>query len=191
MVALTKGETSSLVLRSRLFLSSYAPLFAMLAVRFQVPVLSYICGAIAILGLATLYLILRSMRGVEADPHQLLSVRDHGGEVAGYVATYLLPFLTVAEPTPRDLVAYLMFLGVVGVIYVRSHMTQVNPLVYLLGLRISEVVTDDGWHGFLISRGLPAADATVLASRLQQGVALQREEAGRWPTSLPKPSTSS
>jgi hypothetical protein len=36
---------------------------------------------------------------------------------AGYLASYLLPFLTVAEPSWRDLVAYGLFLAVTATVY--------------------------------------------------------------------------
>jgi hypothetical protein len=79
-------------------------------------------------------------------------VSDAGSDVAGYLATYLLPFLTVAEPDTRDVIAYILFLLVTGLIYVRSEMTQINPTLYLLGRRVVRVTTTGGWSGYVIMR---------------------------------------
>lgn len=162
------------VLRCRLFISSYAPLFAMLALRFQSPVLVVSFSAAALIGAGTLILMLRAARRIHPQPHEIKAVADEGPEVAGYVATYLLPFLTVPEPSGRELLAYLLFLILVGVVYVRSEMVRINPLLYLLGYRLWEVTTGDGWKGYLISRGRPVVGTVVLASRLLNTVAFQR-----------------
>ncbi len=118
------GSVSGLLIRIRLFASSLAPLFVILAVRFMEPWLEVVCAMVAFLGFATFLLLLRAAGKISPDPHEVTSVADRGPEVAGYVATYLLPFVTVAEPTGRDLLAYVLFLVVVGLVYVRSDMVK-------------------------------------------------------------------
>ena len=102
--------------RPLLFLSSYAPLFALLAIRFEQRWLWISCTALAVLGGASLWLLLRLDARSAPGPHVLASVRDAGGEAASYLATYLLPFLTVATPTVRDVLAYVGFLVIAAVI---------------------------------------------------------------------------
>lgn len=167
---------ASLILRSRLFLSSYAPLFALLAIRFRDPTLQVVSGALAVLGVGTLILLIRRAKGIEADPHRIETVADRGAEVAGYVASYLLPFVTVAQPQGRDIAAYILFLIVVGVVYVRSDMVQINPLLYLSRYRVWAITTTDGWSGYLISRNRPRPGSVLLASRLANTVALERQD---------------
>lgn len=164
---------SALVLRIRLFLSSYALLFAMLAVRFTELRLRLACGALALGGALTLWLAMRAARKISPAPHQIVAVADQGPGVAGYLVAYLLPLLTVPEPRSEDLVAYGLFLLVVGVIYVRSEMVQINPLLYVFGYRVSSVRTQDGWVGFLVSRHPPAVGDRRLASRLQNTLAVE------------------
>jgi hypothetical protein len=101
---------AALVLRLRLFLSSYAPLFAILAVRFITPWLWMVLAALAVSGCLTLAFAIRALHRVEPSPHTVVEVSDQGAEVAGYLATYLPPFMTVPAPTGRDLIAYSLFL---------------------------------------------------------------------------------
>lgn len=85
--------------RPLLFLSSYAPLFGLLAIRFEQLWLWISCTVLAALGVVCLWLLLRLDARSSPGPHTLASVRDAGVEAAGYLAAYLLPFLTVATPT--------------------------------------------------------------------------------------------
>jgi hypothetical protein len=43
-----------------------------------------------------------------------MRVEDRGAEVAGYLASYILPFVVVPEPGWSDLVGYAIFLVVRG-----------------------------------------------------------------------------
>ncbi len=139
--------------RSRLFLGSYALLFLLLAIRFETIWLEVVCGALAVAGfLDMLWIVFGIARRTSADPIRLAKVEDAGPEVAGYLATYLLPFLTVPQPTVRDVAAYTIFLMVTGLVYVRSEMAQINPTLYILGRRVVRVTTDQGWSGHLVVR---------------------------------------
>lgn len=85
------------------------------------PELEAVCGGIAALGFLDMaWIVFGVSRRTGADPLRLATVDDAGPEVAGYVATYLLPFLTVAEPDGRDIAAYAIFLAVTGLIYVMN-----------------------------------------------------------------------
>jgi hypothetical protein len=165
---------AGLILRVRLFISSYAPLFAIFALRFQSWQASAVCSVVAALGVLTLLALLHRAKRIQPDPHRLASVSDRGPEVAGYLATYLLPFVTAPVPPFRELVAYLMLIVVVGVIYVRSDMIQINPLLYLFGYRVWAVTTGDGWSGYLVARQRPRTGAVILAVRLGNTVAVER-----------------
>lgn len=140
------------VLKLRLFLGSYAVLFGILAIRFQNPWLMGSCGLLALLGLVDNWRIANLVGHKEPESLKVEDVRDLGGEVAGYLATYLLPFVTVTEPSGRDLVGYGLFLLVTAVIYVRSEMVQINPAMYLIGRRVVSIWTSDGSHCYLITR---------------------------------------
>ncbi|MEX0985140.1 MAG: hypothetical protein WD096_08830 [Actinomycetota bacterium] len=150
-----------------------------LAVRFKEPALEAACALLAVVGVTTFVLLLRTASKISPDPHQVETVADRGPEVAGYVATYLLPFVTVPEPSGRDLMAYALFVLVLGVVYVHSDMLQINPVAYFLRYRIFAVTTTDGWEGFLLSRVKPAVGRSLLASRIQNTLAIARTTENR------------
>jgi hypothetical protein len=165
---------TGLWLRIRLFFSSYAPLFAIAALRFPSTGLKVACGILCVFGLTTACLVVRAAAKIEPDPMTVEEVSDLGAEVAGYLATYLLPFVVVPDPSASDLIAYALFLAIAGAVYVQSDMLQINPTLYLARYRVFAVRTSDDWEGYLISRVRPERGATLLASRLQNTVALAR-----------------
>jgi hypothetical protein len=165
--------------RPLLFLSSYAPLFGLLAIRFEQRWLWISCVVLAALGVTSLWLLLRLDARQSPGPHLLASVKEAGGEAAAYLAAYLLPFLTVATPTVRDVLAYAGFLLVAAVIYMRSGVVQVNPLLYLLGYRVLSITDDHGLNAYMITRHFPPAGDRVLATRFRDDVLVDRTSPGR------------
>jgi len=157
-----------------LFFSSYAPLFGLLAIRFVEPWLWITCAALAALGVASLLLLLRLDRRAEPDPHNLESATNAGGEAASYLAGYLLPFLTVATPTLRDVIAYAGFLVVAAAINLRTSVAQVNPLLYLLGYRVLSVTDDGGLQAYIITKRSLQPGQQVVATRFRDDVLVDR-----------------
>jgi hypothetical protein len=157
-----------------LFFSSYAPLFALLAIRFEQTWLWVACVVLAALGVGSLWLLLHLDARSSPGPHQLASARDAGPEAAAYLASYLLPFLTVSVPTIRDVIAYIGFLVVAASIHLRSSVVQVNPLLYLLGYRVLAVTDEKGLRAYMVTRRAVASGSTVLATRLRDEVLIDR-----------------
>lgn len=160
--------------RPLLFLSSYAPLFALLAIRFEPPWLWIPCTLLAAVGVAALWLLLKLDARSAPGPHVLTSVRDAGAEATAYLASYLLPFLTLPTPTPRDVLAYTGFLLVAAVISLRSAVAQVNPLLYLLGYRVLSVTDKNGLHAYVIAKRLIPEGERMLATRFRDDVLVER-----------------
>ena len=157
-----------------LFLSSYAPLFGLLAIRFQQQWLWISCLVMACLGAGALWLLLRLDARASPGPHTLVAVKDAGPEAASYLASYLLPFLTVATPSIRDVVAYLGFLAVAAAVHLRSSVVQVNPLLYMFGYRVLAVEDDRGLAAYMVTRRRPVVGARILATRLRDDVLVAR-----------------
>jgi hypothetical protein len=157
-----------------LFMSSYAPLFALLAIRFEQRWLWIPCAGLAILGTASLWLLLRLDTRAAAAPHDLVAVREAGGEAAAYLGSYLLPFLTVATPGARDVAAYIGFLAVAAAIYLHSSLIQVNPLLYLLGYHVVSVTDGGGLRAYLIARNNVTVGSRILATRFGTDVLVAR-----------------
>ncbi len=158
------------MVRLGLFLSSYSFLFAILALRFQRPALVAGCWVLAAVGLAAAAWVLSAERAKGPAGFALTKVEDQGAEVAAYLATYLLPFVTLSEPSDRDVVSYLLFLLVAALIYVQSDLLQINPVLYLFRRRVVKVTTKAGWQAYLVTPRRPIGGETILATTLATGV---------------------
>jgi hypothetical protein len=126
------------------FLSSYGPLWIMLGLRFDC--LGLRVGLIA-LGLASIALVARLVTRRAEEPASGTAITisgDAGSDVSGYLAAYLLPFLTVDAPGLSDLAAYTLFIAVAGLVYVRSGLMQINPTVYFVRRTVLRGTIDVG-----------------------------------------------
>lgn len=161
--------------RFGLFLSSYAPLFLILAVRFTQFWLVIACVAAAVLGVGLAIWILYAHGQSASHSLQITKSEDVGGQATTYLVTYLLPFVAVDEPTLREVVAYGIFFAVAALIYVRSDMQQVNPIFYLLQRRIMKVTTAQDRTLYAITRRrlLPGP---VSGTELTSGILLVDKE---------------
>lgn len=151
-----RAELTRAAGRARMFLISYVPLFGILAIRFNGQELRWSCVGLAVVGLADLaQMTLRTPKDSAEYAIEITSVEDTGGEIAGYLASYLLPFVTVASPTPRDIVAYGAYLLVALVIFVRSDLIRVNPTFYLFCYKVVKVGFDQAGQQYLLTRVQP------------------------------------
>ena len=166
---------TEIALRARLFVGSYAGLFGLLAIRFDTRWLRFTCIGLTVLGIGLMAHIVFWVAGrtTEAEPIQLTQVEDAGADVSGYLATYLLPFLTVAEPSVRDVAAYALFLVIAGLIYVRSEMTQINPTLYVLLRRVLKVSMNAGWSGYVVARSSLKPDDVIDVVPLNERVRVE------------------
>jgi hypothetical protein len=156
--------------RWMLFASSYSPLFLLAGIRSEHDGLSlgmYVAAAGCALALVV---VLAAARWLEPQQRTITSTEDRGPDVAGYLATYLLPLLAAPDPTARDLIAYGAFIVLVGLVYVRSSMIAINPIAYMLRYRLTEVSTSAGSRQMLISREVPTVGRSVLVRRVFPGL---------------------
>lgn len=135
-----------------LFFSSYTPLFAILALRFELTWLIWSCIGLATMGVAALAVLLLAQRSVGAGTHDIEQVEDVGQQASAYLAAYLLPFVTISQPGVRDVLAYALFLAVAAVIHLRSSIVQINPLLYIFGYRVLRVTDSHAATFYLVCR---------------------------------------
>ena len=167
-------DRSTLVVRGFLFLSSYAPLFVILAIRFQGAVLQGVCAGLAAAGLGYLVVVLWIIpRTAQRRVYPVKEVTDASGEVAGYLATYVIPFVAVPSPSAADVIGYCILALVVLVIFMRSDLAQINPALYLLGRRVASI-TAGGSRYYVVCRRLPRSPGKIEAVRVA-GLLVRRE----------------
>jgi hypothetical protein len=126
--------------RIALFLSSFAPLFALMAfVNRCTPVALAILLGACLVGILGLILVLHLLSSEEGPAITVRRAIPKDGEVLSYIAAYLLPFLAVDLTNINDTVLFCGFLFVLCVVYVNSNMLFVNPLLSLAGFHTFEV----------------------------------------------------
>jgi hypothetical protein len=160
-----RNDVAEAVLRGRLLFSSYAPLNAILAALIEDDV-RYLFALLAILGFLDAYRLTWWASRVARVPRTFREVKDAGGEVAGYLATYLLPFLAAPHADAGDLVGYAIYAVVVVVVTLRSNLGAVNPAIYLFGWKIATVTLQDGRERYLVCRRTPPPGEVVHVANL-------------------------
>jgi hypothetical protein len=82
---------------------------------------------------------IRLIRGSgKTSPRSLVfgEVNDQGGNAAGYLATYLLPFVGLIPQDWGDWAAYVVYFLVAMIVFIRTDLTFVNPTLYILNRRV-------------------------------------------------------
>ncbi len=172
-----------------LFLSSYSPALLILAVRayhHSTPLFTATL-AVAIVSAAAFLLFIRLARKGGPFRAELEDVEPRDGDLAAYVATYLLPFIVVFGATTQDVIALGLFLFFIGVLWINSRMLYLNPLLALAGYHVYVVRLHTVGTGadhtlprsFLLSqaRDLRAGDE-VRPDRLSPGVFIDLKRDG-------------
>jgi hypothetical protein len=149
--------------RTRLFWVSYAPLAGIFAAR-AYAAKSIGQGAFWLIvmaaGLVLGWTLLNGIRHRDVRKVTLQNVHDSGGVVAGYLASYLLPFVTAGPANLGDIIAYAIYFVVLYVVFVRSDLAMINPTLYLLGWRIASA-TEGERSVLVLCRQLPKSGGTI------------------------------
>lgn len=125
-----------------LFLSSYSPAFLILAIRsfdrsWTLFVASAVLFVISVVGFIVFLVVAKGRNPINVEVE---SVEPRQTELAAYVVTYILPFLTVTGATWQDVLALGLFLIFIGLLWVRSAALYLNPLLVFAGYSLSVAV---------------------------------------------------
>ena len=139
-----RGVTENLI-RVRLFFVSYAPLWLMLACRAAPSgrwhwdartAAAIVFGLLAVYGFVDAVRLIRGSGRTSIRSLVFGEVSDQGGNAAGYLATYLLPFIGLVPADWGDWAAYVLYFLVALIVFIRTDLTFVNPTLYILGYRV-------------------------------------------------------
>jgi hypothetical protein len=135
--------------------------------------------SIALLGT---WLFLRTARRKTEISVVLLDVESRDGDLAAYLATYLLPFVAIFSADWRDLASLAGFVVILGVIYVRSRLIYLNPTLALLGYHLDRVIsatpgTEDNkdlvrWPRFVLTKRDLAPRQRIVANEVTEDLLL-------------------
>jgi hypothetical protein len=149
--------------RIAMFLSSFSPLFVLMAYENRGTHLALIAlsaaTAIGLLGLAFVMWQLRSQSGPQ------IKVRDSfplEGDVLAYIAVYLVPFLGIDLARCESVISFVFFLFVLCLVYINSNMLFVNPVLNLWGYHSFEVIDDNNHKYALIIRARGLDPGTII-----------------------------
>lgn len=163
-----------MVARILLFCSSYVPLFVIFAIRF--PDTAKIWWIVAGVFAACALLVLHLVRTKHEPQFYPVASIDDNAAAAAYMASYILPFVTISDPNGRDFAAYAVFFVVLAVVYTRSSLVGVNPLVYITRMRIYQIKTSKGESYVLFARTRPNSGDEICASRAFSGLLVRRDQ---------------
>jgi hypothetical protein len=134
--------TMTVLARTVLFVSSYAPLLFLFALleSFGDGWASRVCvlvGAVSIVALGLIWWLLGSKLQPEQDDFE--GARSRDSDVMAYVVSYVVPFAAVTDQNGEATrLALAMFAGLIAVLYIRSAVYYVHPLLLLVGLHVYE-----------------------------------------------------
>lgn len=137
-----------------LFVSSYSPLLLIFAgqLAFNQLLASLVLLAVALSGLVGLWVLLKQAYKNTKRYEVAQKASPLDGDVVGYLVVYLLPFLGVDLTKPESVLPFVIFLVLIGILYVNSHMVYINPILTLRGYHIYRVVTESGEAKAVISK---------------------------------------
>lgn len=97
-----------------------------------------------------------------------------GEGASSYLASYLLPFVTIGSPALPDLIAYTGFFLVAYVVTTKTGIIQVNPTLFLAGYKVHAITDAHGAQRYLLSRTKEniTSGTIVMASRMTNDVLL-------------------
>jgi hypothetical protein len=135
--------------RAVLFLSSYAPLFVVLAIRglhaAWLPLtVAGVLFAVAVGSVLVLRQWVRIARRLTPAPVVLKRASPRDDLAVAYIVTYILPFLGIDFSKWRDVLALSLVFAVTLFVAVRTNLFYVNPMLNLMGYHIHEVEDEAG-----------------------------------------------
>lgn len=135
-----------------LFLSSYTPLFAILAFQYRgafstiygvtAPYISIFFIGLCVASLPFLYLVIRINTNTTPDFREVNDYQRRNDQVTSYLLVYIFAFIGFDLFNIDNLITFVVFFGLVAVIQIRSSQLHVNPVLGAIGYDIYHVTTD-------------------------------------------------
>src|SRR5229473_497247 len=103
------------------------------------------------------------------------ALQSRDGEVMGYIASYLIPFVAIPFGGWQQGVALLIFVIVLGIVYVNSNMIHINPMLNLMGYHLYEIIVEHSErpHALITHQHIALGD-TIHIIDIGDGVFLEK-----------------
>lgn len=177
-----------------MFISSYFPLYIWLLLA-AVPwtklnvrshqnnqLIWFVCVLIvfSLISLCQIFILLKGSGAVRKPLSKELLITPESDSLMNYIITYITPFLTLDVTKTITLVQNLFLFVVIGLIYVGSSATFLNPVLGLLGYKIFGVSGDSNAHHIISKLSFDEVERAirnteeVLQFRIGEGVYIIR-----------------
>lgn len=168
----------TIFVRCMLFVSSYFPLTVIIWILFvaQQPVLAWIALGIGMLGLILTFVYFFRILATIAPIQEKITERQiRDGDVMGYIASYVVPFVTFPLNGWQQIAALLVFVVVLGIVYINSDMIRINPMLNLVGYHLYEIKVENGAesHSLITRRRVNRGD-TIRIVNVGRGIFLEK-----------------
>jgi len=122
-----------------LFLSSYLPLFLILAIKNWPDRITL--GALAVVVMCSFlwWVLLNYSKGTTAESFRIIKIRDKMKESLTYLFPYIIAFLPLDVTLIQDWIALIVLLFFVYLVYRSSDLVYVNPILLLFSYTIYEM----------------------------------------------------
>ena len=127
-----------------LFLSSYIPLFIVLALKnynhsyFITTMIITILVSISFL----FYIIYKSSK-MNGEYYEIKSIEDKSNQFLEYIIAYIFPFLGFNLECIVDIISLAIIFLMIGALYIRSDMIYMNPILNFMNYNLYKVKCDD------------------------------------------------
>lgn len=130
-----------LLVRSMMFVSSYAPLYVFLLILQYEDIKNNACSGLSIMFLIIMFLfILVSVfsliciwNSIAGNTYRIMNVKRPNSSVITYVFTYIVPILSISIKNVPNLIVNLLLFILVWFLYIRLDLVFMNPLWALFG----------------------------------------------------------
>lgn len=96
----------------------------------------WVTATLAVVGFIDAWRLPRGALRKGSIKREFYDIQDPSGAIAAYLATYLLPFMSLEIGTVRDVISIGVFFLVVLAIFLNSDLAAINPTLYVLGWRV-------------------------------------------------------
>jgi len=83
---------------------------------------------------------------------QVASITRLDSESLNYIVAYVIPFLAIPYAQDSQGIALLIFFVVLAILFVKSNMLHINPMLNLVGYHLYKVTNEEGIEFPLITR---------------------------------------
>lgn len=164
----------NIFVRCMLFISSYFPLTLIFWILFvtQQPLYAWIILGIGMVGLIGMLLYFFGIVPTFSPIQEKVTGRQiRDGDVMGYIASYLIPFVTFPLSGWQQIATFFVFMAVLGIVYINSDMIRINPMLNLLGYHLYEITIENGAESYsLITRRRVKCGETVRIVDIGRGI---------------------